>query len=194
MQYAVKRSGRGVAYCSISVNGGTRAEGNLPMGTAHFVEHSIFRGTVSRLAEQINSCLDSLGGELNAFTAREEIVLHATTLKEDYRIAVDLLLDLCRNATFPAEEIEVERGVVMDEIIAAADVPSEDIYDEFESRFFEGSPLARRILGTAQTVQQITVEDLKAYYSKVFIPQNMAICIVADIPEEQMQEYVLSNC
>lgn len=190
LSYALKRSGHAAAYCSLSVACGTRAEGSRPEGTAHFVEHAIFRGTQNRTSEQINSCLDSLGGELNAFTTKEEIVLQATVLKEDLGTAVDLLMDLAFNATFPQEEVETERGVVLDEIISSLDSPQEDIYDEFESRLFAGSPLSRRILGTRKSIKSAKVEDLRSYYKEHFIPANMVLSIVADIEEEKLEEYV----
>lgn len=190
LQYALKRSGNAVAFVSLGVRCGTRAEGDRPEGTAHFVEHAIFRGTANRTAEQINSCLDSLGGELNAFTTKEEIVLQATVLKEDLAVAVDVLMDLAHNAVFPPGEIEVERGVVLDEIISSKDSPAEDIYDEFESRLFAGSPLGRRILGTEKSVSRVRREDLESYYGEHFRTENMALSIVADIPEEELEEYV----
>lgn len=186
MRYAAKRRPGAVACCSISVGCGTRAEAPQPEGTAHFVEHAIFRGTASRSAREINSCLDLLGGELNAFTTKEEIVLHATVLKEDLAVALDLLFDLARNASFPEDEIEIERGVILDEIISSADIPSEDIYDNFESRLFAGSELGRRILGTCESVRKVTRDDLAAFYHRCFIPSNMAVSVVADLDEEQL--------
>ena len=109
VRYAVKNSGGRVACCSVSIKGGTAAEGALPEGTAHFVEHTVFKGTTRHPASWINSRLDLLGGELNAYTTKEEIVLHATVLKEDLRVAMDLLLELATEASFPQKDIDVER-------------------------------------------------------------------------------------
>ncbi len=192
LSFAVKSSTSKVAYCSLSVRCGTRAEGNLPQGTAHFVEHTIFKGTKHFSASRINSYLDRLGGELNAYTTKEEIVLHATVLREDIWKAVGLLLEIATRATFPEHEIETERGVIIDEIISYKDSPSDDIFDTFESRFFDGSPLGRLILGTVESVGSITVEDLKAYYRCNFIPSNMALCIVASGEEEKLERQMLA--
>ncbi len=192
LSFAVKSSTSKVAYCSLSVRCGTRAEGDLPQGTAHFVEHTIFKGTKHFSASRINSSLDRLGGELNAYTTKEEIVLHATVLREDIWKAVGLLMEIATRATFPEHEIETERGVIIDEIISYKDSPSDDIFDTFESRFFEGSPLGRLILGTVESVGSITVEDLKAYYRRNFIPSNMALCIVASGDEEKLEKQMLA--
>ena len=192
LSFAVKSSVSKVAYCSLSVRCGTQVEGDLPQGTAHFVEHTIFKGTKHFSASRINSYLDRLGGELNAYTTKEEIVLHATVLRKDIWKAVGLLLEIATRATFPEHEIETERGVIIDEIISYKDSPSDDIFDTFESRFFEGSPLGRLILGTVESVGSITVEDLKAYYRRNFIPSNMALCIVASGDEEKLEKKMLA--
>ena len=191
LQYAVKSSSSKVGYCSLSIKCGTRAEGDLPEGTAHFVEHTIFKGTRRKSAATINSYLERLGGELNAYTTKEEIVLHATVLREDIWKAVGLLLEIATEATFPEHEVETERGVVLDEIISYKDSPSEDIFDNFESRFFAGSPLGRLTLGTQESIAGATVEDLRAYYKRNFIPQNMALCIVASGDEQELEKHAL---
>ncbi len=191
LRYALKASSGKVAHCSLSVDGGTRAELDMPEGTAHFVEHSIFRGTAHKSASRINSYLDRLGGELNAYTTKEEIVLHATVLKEDLRKAASLLLELACDATFPENEIETERGVVLDEIISYKDSPSDDIYDNFEHRFFEGCSLERFILGTAESVRAISRDDMERFYHRCFRPERMALSIVAPMSEDKMEELVL---
>ncbi|MBO4605457.1 MAG: insulinase family protein [Bacteroidales bacterium] len=191
LQYAVKGSTSKVGYCSLSIKCGTRAEGNLPEGTAHFVEHTIFKGTKRLSAARINSYLDRLGGELNAYTTKEEIVLHATVLREDIWKAVGLLLEIATQATFPEHEVETERGVILDEIISYKDSPSEDIFDTFESRFFAGSPLGRLTLGTVESVSIATVEDLREYYRRNFVPENMALCVVASGDEEELEGQVI---
>ena len=138
MLYAVKRSGSAVGYCALSIRCGTRDEEGFHAGIAHFVEHTIFKGTESKRASVINGYLDRLGGELNAFTTKEEIVLHATVLKEDLGKASALLFELATSATFPEHEIQTEKGVVIDEIHSYKDTPSEDIYDRFEEMVFKG--------------------------------------------------------
>ena len=116
MQYAVRRRSSSAAYCALSIKCGTRDEEGFHGGIAHFVEHTIFKGTSRRSATVINGYLDRLGGELNAFTTKEEIVLHATVLKEDLPKAAALLFELATSATFPEHEIKTEKGVVIDEI------------------------------------------------------------------------------
>ncbi len=191
LRYAIKRTDGKAACCAISIKCGTRAEDELPEGTAHFVEHCLFKGTEKHSAAFINTCLDRLGGELNAYTTKEEIVIHATVLKEDIGKAVALLWEIATQATFPPHEVEIEKGVVMDEIISYQDSPSEDIYDKFESRFFEGHPLGRLTLGTLESIKGCTQEDLLTYYRRHFIPSNMALTIVADVDEKKLEKEIL---
>lgn len=191
MQYAVRRGGSAVAYCALSIKCGTRDEMGFHSGIAHFVEHTIFKGTARRSASVINGYLDRLGGELNAFTTKEEIVFHATVLKEDLLKAADLLLELATSATFPEHEIETEKGVVIDEINSYKDTPSEDIYDRFEEMLFAGHPLSGKILGTAGSVKKITREELLRFVRERFVPEGMAFTVVADIDEKKMEKDVL---
>ena len=190
IQYAVKRSGSAVAYCALSIKCGTRDEDGFHGGIAHFVEHTIFKGTSRRSASVINGYLDRLGGELNAFTTKEEIVLHATVLKEDLPKAASLLFELATSATFPEHEIKTEKGVVIDEIHSYKDSPSEDIYDKFEEMLFEGHPLSGNILGTVASVKKITRNELLKFVKERFRPENMAFTVVADIEESKMERQV----
>ena len=189
--YAVKRSGSAVAYCAISIKCGTRDEKGYHNGIAHFTEHTIFKGTEKRSATVINGYLDRLGGELNAFTTKEEIVFHATVLKEDLPKAAALLFERATCPTFPEHEIETEKGVVIDEIHSYKDSPSEDIYDRFEEMVFEGHPLSRNILGTAASVRKITRNELLGFVREKFLPGRMAFSIVADIDEKKMEKDIL---
>ena len=192
MLYAIKRSGSAVAYCSLGIRCGTRDEEGYHSGIAHFVEHTIFKGTAKRSAASINSCLDRLGGELNAFTTKEEIVLHATTLKEDVRKAIDLLMELATCPTFPEKEIEKEKSVVIEEIMAYKDSPADDVYDKFEEMLFEGHPLGRPILGTAASVRKITSEEMQRFAREKFTPDRMALSVVADLDESLIEKYICS--
>ncbi len=192
LSYAVRRCGNAVGYCSLSIRCGTRDEApcgvsaGFHSGTAHFVEHTIFKGTARRNAAAINSCLDRLGGELNAYTTKEEIVLHATVLKEDLRKAATLLFELATCPTFPADEIETERGVIVDEINSYRDSPAEEVYDVFEQMLFEGHPLSGMILGDVKSVKKITRDQLARFVSEKFVPENMAFTVVADIDEAEL--------
>ena len=191
MQYAVKRSGSSVAYCALSIKCGTRDEDGFHSGIAHFVEHTIFKGTERRSAAVINGYLDRLGGELNAFTTKEEIVFHATVLKEDLGKAASLLLELATCPTFPEQEINTEKGVVIDEIQSYKDTPSEDIYDKFEEMLFKGHPLSGNILGTKASVRKISRDELLRFIKEQFHPSRMAFSIVADIEEKTMEKQIL---
>ena len=191
LRYAVRQSGRAVAYCALSIGCGTRDEAGYPAGIAHFVEHTLFRGTRRKSAAVINGYLDKLGGELNAYTTKEEIVLHATVLKEDLGKAARLLFELATEATFPDREVETERGVVLDEIISYKDNPAEDVYDRFEGLLFAGSPLSTPILGTAASVKKITPEMLRLFVAERFTPDRMVLSIVADIDEAKLEKQVL---
>ena len=191
MQYAVKRSGSSVAYCALSIKCGTRDEEGFHSGIAHFVEHTIFKGTERRSAAVINGYLDRLGGELNAFTTKEEIVFHATVLKEDMAKAAALLFELATCPTFPDQEINTEKGVVIDEIQSYKDTPSEDIYDKFEEMLFKGHPLSGNILGTKASVRKITRQELLKFVHDKFRPEKMAFSIVADMDEKAMEKSVL---
>lgn len=191
LQYAVKRSGSAVGYCALSIRCGTRDEEGFHSGIAHFVEHTIFKGTERRSASVINGYLDRLGGELNAFTTKEEIVFHATVLKEDLPKAAALLFELATCPTFPEHEINTEKGVVIDEIHSYKDTPSEDIYDRFEEMLFEGHPLSGPILGTAASVKKITHDELIRFVKEKFRPEKMAFTIVADTDEKKMERDVL---
>ncbi|MBR5955568.1 MAG: insulinase family protein [Bacteroidales bacterium] len=192
MVYAVRRGGSAVGYCALSIKCGTRDENGYHSGIAHFTEHTIFKGTRHKSASVINGYLDKLGGELNAFTTKEEIVLHATVLKEDLRKAGSLLLELATEPTFPENEIRTERGVVIDEIKSYKDSPADDVYDFFEEKIFAGHPLSRPILGTVDSVRKITSEELRQFVGENFRPEKMAFSVVADIDEAKMEKAVKS--
>jgi predicted Zn-dependent peptidase len=153
----------------------------------------MFRGTTRKSASVISSYLDRLGGELNAYTTKEEIVLHATVLKEDLGKATGLLFELATEAIFPDAEIETERGVVLDEIISYKDNPAEDVYDKFEGLLFDGHPLGLPILGTTASVKRIKPEDLRRFARTFFIPGRMALTLVADIDEKVLEKRVLKR-
>ena len=139
----------------------------------------------------INGYLDRLGGELNAYTTKEEIVLHATILKEDLSKASSLLMEIATEATFPDNEVNTERGVVIDEIKSYKDSPSEDVYDRFEEKLFRGHSLSMPILGTPQSVRATSAEELRRFYKEKFVPGSMVFTIVADIDEKRMEADLL---
>ncbi len=191
IRYAVKRSGSAVAYCSLGIACGTRYEQGFHSGIAHFTEHTLFKGTEHKSSSVINGYLDRLGGELNAYTTKEEIVLHATILKEDLSKASSLLMEIATEATFPDNEVNTERGVVIDEIKSYKDSPSEDVYDRFEEKLFRGHSLSMPILGTPQSVRATSAEELRRFYKEKFVPGSMVFTIAADIDEKRMEADLL---
>lgn len=190
MKFAFKRSTSPVAYCALHIKAGTRYEAKGLGGLAHFTEHLLFKGTQTKSAGTVNSFIEKLGGELNAYTTKEETVIHATVLKEDLRKAVNLLMDIAFRCTFPEREIEKERGVVLEEINTYKDSPSEQIYDDFEEYLFEGTPLSMPVLGKAKFLRKIGRDTVTGYYRKMFNPDNMYFTIVADISEKRAKEMV----
>ena len=188
LRYAVRRGGSSVGYCALSIRCGTRDEAEYHGGIAHFTEHTIFKGTEHKSAAVVNGYLDRLGGELNAFTTKEEIVIHATVLKEDLPKAAGLLFELATQATFPEKEIETEKGVVIDEIQSYKDSPADEVYDRFEEMLYAGHPLGRPILGTPSSVRRITSGELLRFVHENFTPDRMAFTMMADLDESRMEK------
>lgn len=186
MKFAFKRSLSPVAYCAIHIKTGTRYEDAGKGGLAHFTEHLLFKGTETRSANTVNSYIEKLGGELNAYTTKEETVIHATVLKEDLRRAVDLLMDIAFRCTFPEKEIEKERGVVLEEINTYKDSPSEQIYDDFEELMFEGTPLSMPVLGKAKYLRKADRSIVEGYYRAMFRQDRMYFTAVADMEEKKV--------
>ena len=190
LRYAVRKGGFSVGYCALSIRCGTRDEEGYHSGIAHFTEHTLFKGTAHKSAAVVNGYLDRLGGELNAFTTKEEIVLHATVLKEDLPKAAGLLFELATEAVFPDKEIETEKGVVIDEIHSYKDSPADEVYDRFEEDLYAGHPLGRPILGTPASVRRITSEELQRFVKEHFTPDRMAFTMMADIDETRMEKEI----
>jgi len=180
MRFALKQSHSQAAYCALSIRCGTSAEPEALSGLAHLTEHMLFKGTSHRSSSSINDRLERLGGELNAFTTKEEIVLYSTTLKEDVMKAVDLLFELAFDSVFSPRELEKEKSVVVDEINLCKDSPSEYIFDDFEQFLFEGCTLSRPILGTEESLVGIGSRDIKTFTKTFFQPSNMSFTIVGD--------------
>lgn len=188
MQFAFKRSNSPVAYCSVTVKAGTRNEKNGENGIAHLTEHMVFKGTKSRSASFINSYIDSLGGELNAYTTKEETVIHSTILKEDLSKAINLIVELALCPVFPEKELEKEKVVILDEINSYKDSPEDSIYEDFEELLFKGSALSNPVLGSEKFVKKCKVKELKEYHQRMFVPQNMCFAVVADIEESKVKK------
>ena len=187
LQFAFRRTRSQVAYAALAIRSGTRNEPEALSGIAHMAEHMLFKGTRKRTPQQISNRLEVLGGELNAYTAKEETVLYATVLREDTAKAVDLLFELAFTSTFPQKELDKERSVVIDEINMYKDSPSECIFEEFERLLFEPSPLARPILGTTRSLAKIDSAALQAYVRTNFRPENMCIAIVGNLTPQRAE-------
>ena len=190
LRYAVRKGGSSVGWCALSIRCGTRDEEDFHGGIAHFTEHTLFKGTAHKSAAVVNGYLDRLGGELNAFTTKEEIVLHATVLKEDLPKAAGLLFELATQASFPEKEVETEKGVVIDEIQSYKDSPADEVYDRFEEMLFEGHALGRPILGKPASVRRITSDELRRFVRQHFTPDRMAFTMMADLDETRMEREV----
>ncbi len=179
-----KRVRSGVAHCAMTINTGSRDELETEHGIAHLVEHCVFKGTAKRRAFHINSRLENLGGELNAFTTKEDTTIHATTLKGDFPKAAELIADIVFNSTFPAHEVEREKWVVQDEINSYLDIPQEQLYDDFESRIFGTSPLGRNIVGTSLSVERIDRAMIERFVERTYTPDQMVFSAIGGISEK----------
>ena len=170
-----------VVYCGYQINAGTRNEEPGEEGLAHFCEHVTFKGTERRKAWHILNCLESVGGDLNAYTNKEGTVYYSAILKEHIARAVDLLTDIVFHSVYPQAEIDKEVEVICDEIESYNDSPAELIYDEFENIIFKGSPLDHNILGTAEQVRSFKTEDALRFTRKLYRPDNAIFFAYGDI-------------
>lgn len=170
-----------VVYCGYQINAGTRNEEPGEEGLAHFCEHVTFKGTERRKAWHILNCLESVGGDLNAYTNKEGTVYYSAILKEHIARAVDLLSDIVFHSVYPQAEIDKEVEVICDEIESYNDSPAELIYDEFENILFKGSPLGHNILGTAEQVRAFKTEDALRFTRKLYRPDNAIFFAYGDI-------------
>ncbi len=166
-----------VGYCGLAINAGSRDEVEGKWGLAHFVEHTIFKGTSRRRSWHIINRMETVGGELNAYTTKEGTMLYSIFPNEHLKRATELIADLVINSVFPQAELEREREVVMDEADSYRDTPSEAIYDDFEELFFAGSPLAHNILGTEADLRNITSQDCRSYLDNLYVPDNMVFFV-----------------
>lgn len=170
-----------VCYCSMTIGAGSRDEMAGERGVAHLLEHTIFKGTQRRKAYQVNCRLENLGGEINAFTTKEETVVHATVLRGDFAKAVELMDDIIFHSTFPREEVEKEKEVIYDEINMYKDSPDERIYDDFEDLLFEGSELGHNILGSKREVAKLHTEQIRSFVERNYTTDRMVFAAIGNI-------------
>ncbi len=176
-----------VSYCGFTIDAGTRDEEEAYSGLAHFVEHTIFKGTTHRRASHILNRMEVVGGELNAYTAKEETVVYSVFPAAHLARAMQLLGDLVADSQFPEKELCKEREVVADEINLYRDTPSELIYDEFESALFEGSSLGRNILGNTESLQAMTSAVARRFLTDYYTPGNMVFFFMGATPFAQVR-------
>ena len=179
-----------VVYCGYQINAGTRNEEPGEEGLAHFCEHVTFKGTERRKAWHILNCLESVGGDLNAYTNKEGTVYYSAILKEHIARAVDLLSDIVFHSVYPQAEIDKEVEVICDEIESYNDSPAELIYDEFENILFKGSPLGHNILGTAEQVRSFKTEDALRFTQKLYRPDNAIFFAYGDIDFKKLVKLI----
>ncbi|MFZ4740480.1 MAG: M16 family metallopeptidase [Bacteroidales bacterium] len=170
-----------VAHCGLIINTGSRDETKTENGIAHFIEHCIFKGTVKRKSYYILNRLDSVGGDLNAYTTKEETTVYASFLKEYYSRTLELLADIIFNSTFPAKELKKEKEVVIEEINSYKDNPSELIFDEFEQQIFKDHSIGGMILGTPSNVRKFESKHITNFIKHNYNTDEMVISSVGKI-------------
>lgn len=174
-----------LVHCGFVILAGSRNDGEIP-GIAHFLEHMFFKGTHRRKTIHVLNHLEVVGGELNAFTTKEITTLYATVQKKHFTRAVDILCDITFNSTFPEQEIIKEKIVIKDEINMYLDTPEENIYDEFQELIYGNHPLAHNILGTADSVDQISKSSIQNFISANYHPSNMVFVVVGNLSTDRV--------
>ncbi len=170
-----------VGHCGLIINAGSRDEEEHEHGMAHFIEHAIFKGTKKRKAYHILSRLEDVGGEINAYTTKEETAIYTSFLKNDYERAIELISDITFNSVFPGKEITREKEVIIEEINSYKDDPAELIFDEFEELIFKNQPLGNNILGNPKDLRRFTKKNIESFISKNYHTNEMVFCSVGNI-------------
>lgn len=178
-----------VGYCGFAINAGTRDESLTEFGLAHFVEHMIFKGTNKRKSWHILNRMESVGGELNAYTTKEETFVYSVFMEQHYKRAFELLADLVFHSQFPQQEIEKEVDVIIDEINSYKDSPSELIFDEFENQLFAGHALGHNILGDEESLSKFDTASGLSFVQRFYIPENMVFFSAGKTPFKQIVQW-----
>jgi predicted Zn-dependent peptidase len=179
-----------VAHCGFIINTGTRDEKIEENGLAHFIEHSIFKGTKHRKAHHILNRIDTVGGELNAYTTKEKTCVYASFTTEHFERATELLSDILFNSTYPEKEIEKEKDVIIDEIYSYQDSPFEQIYDDYEELVFKNHPLGMNILGTVDSVKSFNRDDVLKFIDRNYATNKIIFSIVGDFTEKKIKTII----
>lgn len=180
-----------VAHCGISVNAGSRDEFDNETGLAHYIEHTFFKGTTKRKVYHILSRLEDVGGELNAYTSKEETVIYASFLSVHYERAIELLFDISFNSTFPEKEIKKEKDVIFEEINSYLDSPSDSIFDEFDELIFPDHAMGKNILGTEESLQSFTRNSILDFMNRNYTTDQMVFSSVGKISEDKLKKLLL---
>ncbi len=170
-----------VAHCALMINAGSRDEGIDEQGLAHFIEHVLFKGTKKRKAFQIMSHMENVGGEINAFTSKEETCIYGSFMYPFYTRWFDIVSDIAFNASFPDKEMLKEKDIIIDEINAYLDSPAEQIFDDFDELVFSDHPLGRNILGTPDSIKQFNRTNIQSFITRNYVTEEMIICSVGNI-------------
>lgn len=178
-----------VSYCGLFMGVGTRDELVGEHGYAHLTEHMLFKATQRRTAAQIINRLEAVGGELNAYTTKEETVVYALSLRRDMARAIELVADVCLNVRFLPDNLSKETEVVMDEIDSYLDSPADSIVDDFEDAIFSGYTIGRNILGTKQSLENVTVDSLQAFYDRTYTPDSQLLFLMGDVSLQQAEKW-----
>ncbi len=182
-----------VAYCGLIINAGSRDELDDEQGMAHFIEHVIFKGTTKRSAYFINSCLDDVGGDINAYTTKEETCVYSVFLNQYYARAIELTADIVFNSIFPEKEIEKEKKVIIDEINSYKDSPADLIFDDFEELVFSNQPLGRNILGTPKQLKRYGKTEVERFIKRNYCTDQMVIASVGKIDFQKLIKLIEKN-
>jgi predicted Zn-dependent peptidase len=175
-----------VTYCGLVINTGSRDESDNEQGMAHFIEHMLFKGTDKRRSGHIINRLENVGGELNAYTSKEETVVYAIVLNEYFERAMELVFDITFHSTFPQKEIEKEVVIILDEIQSYNDSPSELIFDDFEEQIFANHPIAHNILGKPELLEKYSTNDAVRFIKKHYKPEEMVFFVLGDYNFDQL--------
>ena len=185
-----KQTNDDVAHCGVIINAGSRDENENEQGIAHLIEHVLFKGTKKRKAFHILNRIDAVGGELNAYTTKEETCIYASFLSTHFERAVELIADITFNSTFPEKEINKEKAVIEDEINSYLDNPSEQIFDDFDELVFKNHPLGKNILGTPDSMKKIKRKDILNFVQRNYSGNQIVFSSIGNLDERKLKQIV----
>ncbi|HZB34360.1 MAG TPA: pitrilysin family protein [Streptosporangiaceae bacterium] len=178
------------AAVGIWVGVGSRDEDLIDAGASHYLEHLLFKGTQRRSALEISAAVDAVGGDLNAFTAKEYTCYYARVLDSDLPLAVDVVSDMVTGSLIQEEDVEAERGVILEEIAMRDDEPSDLVHDEFSTALYGDAPLGRPILGTVDSINSLTADGIGRYYRERYLPANLVVAVAGNLDHDEVLRHV----